>query len=130
MNRGSPSYTYNYPINQNFSPPNHTQPLLSVAFPELNKMADGDLAFLNENIDEQQQFVENLPQLRDINSAIDEAIAQIEELTGIRAIFRYLKIQNCWNSVFVRFESFKMQTHGRTAQEYRIQNRNGNKTRI
>lgn len=82
MGRGSPSYAYNYPGNQNFSPPNHAQPVLSVAFPELNKMADSDLKFLNENIDVQQQFVDNLPPLREMNSAIDEAIAQIEQLTG------------------------------------------------
>lgn len=81
MGRGSP---FNYASGlQSFSPPTHSFPMShSLAFPELNALSLDELHFLNECVERQEEFVENLPQVKEMNKAIDDLISHIEELAG------------------------------------------------
>lgn len=84
--RSSPNYQVTFPGYKRFSPPSHipvaTSVPHSVAFPELNLLTLDELHFLNESVDRQEEFVENLPPMREMNKAIDDMIVQIEELAG------------------------------------------------
>lgn len=69
---------------QNFSPPStsgiaHAQ---SIAFPELNNLAVEELRFINENEDRQDDFIDNLPQVKERSKYLNDIVAQIENLAG------------------------------------------------
>ncbi|XP_018319362.1 vacuolar protein sorting-associated protein 37A isoform X2 [Agrilus planipennis] len=85
-NRGKVSPISSYPGLNNFSPPtyHYTSSHLpqSVTLPELNNLSLDDLQFLNESLEAQEEFLEELPQIKEMNKAIDELILQIEELAG------------------------------------------------
>lgn len=55
----------------------------SVIFPDLNSLTLEELTLLNENDDKQCEFVENIPQIRELNKMLDDLIIQIEELAGM-----------------------------------------------
>lgn len=83
LGRASPQYTLSFMGQQNFSPPvpSTTQPQTqSVAFPELNNLSLEELQFLNESLDRQEEFIEDLPQVKEMNKALDDLILQVEEL--------------------------------------------------
>ncbi|XP_044267870.1 vacuolar protein sorting-associated protein 37A isoform X2 [Tribolium madens] len=69
--RSSPSYM------NNFSSPTHQRRLV---FPELNKLSINELEFLNSNSDRQQEFLTDLPPIKEQNKLLDDLIAQVEEL--------------------------------------------------
>jgi ESCRT-I complex subunit VPS37 len=72
--RSSPNYSA---IN-NFSSPTHLPKRL--VFPELNKLTTEELEFLNNNVDRQQEFLNDLPPIKDQNKLLDDLIVQVEEL--------------------------------------------------
>lgn len=83
IGRASPSYTYNFMGRQTFSPPplaTGGASMQSVAFPELNTLSLEELQYLNESVDRQDEFIYNLPQVKEMNKAVDELISQVEEL--------------------------------------------------
>ncbi|XP_018568891.1 vacuolar protein sorting-associated protein 37A [Anoplophora glabripennis] len=69
---------------KSFSPPPHMpQPSFvhqTVPFPELANMSLEELQLLNENIDMQDDFVNELPQIKEQNKHLDDVIVQVEEL--------------------------------------------------
>lgn len=87
--RNSPNYQLKYPGYKSFSPPSHipaatsTTIPQSVAIPELNLLSLEELQFLNENTDRQDEFLENLPPIKEMNKTVDDLMVQIEELAGI-----------------------------------------------
>lgn len=54
-----------------------------MVFPELNKLTTEELEFLNNNVDRQQEFLNDLPPIKDQNKLLDDLIVQVEELAGI-----------------------------------------------
>jgi hypothetical protein len=54
-----------------------------LVFPELNKLTTEELEFLNNNVDRQQEFLNDLPPIKDQNKLLDDLIVQVEELAGI-----------------------------------------------
>lgn len=66
----------------------------TVAFPELANMSLEELQLLNENIDVQDEFVNDLPQVKEQNKYLDDLIVQVEELAGIFLIFQSLNLIN------------------------------------
>ncbi|KAL1514143.1 hypothetical protein ABEB36_003450 [Hypothenemus hampei] len=83
--RTSPNFS-----NYNFSPPHCgpsvsgansmiMQPIQSSIFPELNLLSTEELRFLNESENRQDEFIDELPNVREHNRMLDELIAQIEE---------------------------------------------------
>lgn len=73
MGRSSPIYTYNYSNVQHAI-------VQSMTFPELNTLSLDELRFMNECVERQEEFVDNLPQTKEMNKAIDDLISNIEEL--------------------------------------------------
>lgn len=72
---------------KSFSPPPHMsqssfvhQP--AITFPELANLSLDELQLLNENIDVQDEFVNDLPQIKEQNKLLDDLILQVEELAG------------------------------------------------
>lgn len=55
----------------------------SVLFPQLNTLTIDELTSLNENEDKQNEYIENMPQIRELNKILDDLIVQIEELAGL-----------------------------------------------
>jgi ESCRT-I complex subunit VPS37 len=51
-----------------------------LVFPELNKLTTEELEFLNNNVDRQQEFLNDLPPIKDQNKLLDDLIVQVEEL--------------------------------------------------
>lgn len=51
-------------------------------FPELSHLSIDELEFLNSNIDRQQEFLYELPPIKDQNKILDDLISQVEELAG------------------------------------------------
>lgn len=54
----------------------------SVALPELSALSLEELQFLNENSDRQDDFIDELPPIREQNKALDDLILQVEEMAG------------------------------------------------
>lgn len=54
----------------------------SVAFPELQELSLDDLKFLNEDSDRLDDFLDNLPMLREQNKTMEDLVANIEEVAG------------------------------------------------
>ncbi|KAK4880494.1 hypothetical protein RN001_008640 [Aquatica leii] len=79
MGRGSPSYSYNYGNIRSFSPPVQLMNQ-SIVFPELNTLSVDELQFLKECEERQEEFIDNLPQVQELNKVIDDFISNIEEL--------------------------------------------------
>lgn len=52
----------------------------SIVFPELNKLSLDELQFLVQNEDRQQEFLDELPYIKEQNRILDEQILQTEEL--------------------------------------------------
>lgn len=52
----------------------------SIVFPDLNKLTLDELEFLAENDDRQQEFLDDLPYIKEQNRILDEQIVQTEEL--------------------------------------------------
>ncbi|KAK5646885.1 hypothetical protein RI129_005349 [Pyrocoelia pectoralis] len=73
MGRSSPIYTYNYSNIQHAISQ-------SMTFPELNTLNLEELQFMNECVEQQEEFVDNLPQMKEMNKGIDDLISNIEEL--------------------------------------------------
>ncbi|KAF5298331.1 hypothetical protein FQR65_LT01109 [Abscondita terminalis] len=80
MGRGSPSYSYNYNTVRSFSPPMQHMMNSSIVFPELNALSLDELHFLNNCTERQEEFIDNLPQVKELNKTIDDLISNIEEL--------------------------------------------------
>ncbi|KAL3283591.1 hypothetical protein HHI36_006729 [Cryptolaemus montrouzieri] len=83
--KSSPSYLMNFPTSSNFSPPsqitvNSTLSMQRNYFPELNKLTLKELKSLDGNLDKQDDFLLELPQLKEQNRMIDDLIVQVEEL--------------------------------------------------
>ncbi|XP_019864962.1 vacuolar protein sorting-associated protein 37A isoform X2 [Aethina tumida] len=77
--RISPSFP-TLPVMSSFSPPSHVQAKMYFQFPSLNKLSIEELQFLNDNVDRQQEFIEEIQCISDQNRMLDECIAQIEEI--------------------------------------------------
>lgn len=85
--RASPiNYQTFSPSVKNFSPPLHiphpSYLQQSVAFPELADLSLEELQFLNENLDRQDEFVDELPLIKEQNKTLDELLSNVEELAG------------------------------------------------
>lgn len=63
--------------------PSNSSASNAIVFPELNGLTLEDLQLLNEKIDKQDEFLENIPQIREMNKNLDDLLIQIEELSGI-----------------------------------------------
>lgn len=86
----SPNYamTSYTPLPQfNQSPQNRAnanyKPVLSqsIIFPDLNLLSLDELNFLKENSDRQNEFIDNLPPMKELDKTLDDMITQIDELT-------------------------------------------------
>lgn len=108
--RNSPNYQLTFPAYKSFSPPSHipvatnTIPQ-SVAFPELNLLTLEELQFLNESADRQNEFLENLPPMREMNKTVDDLMVQIEELAGNN--FVKLSFSGIFNKIVFQINFFK-----------------------
>ncbi|KAF5297801.1 hypothetical protein FQA39_LY11950 [Lamprigera yunnana] len=80
MGRCSPIYSYNYSTLRSFSPPIQHAFNQSITFPDLNTLSIEELQFLNDCEERQEEFIDNLPQTKELNKTIDEVISNIEEL--------------------------------------------------
>lgn len=76
MGRSSPIYSYSY---SNMAPVQQATHQ-SMVFPELNSLTLDELQFMNECVERQAEFIDNLPPTKEINKAIDDLISNIEEL--------------------------------------------------
>ncbi|CAH1994977.1 unnamed protein product [Acanthoscelides obtectus] len=72
-----PSFTY---LAQHAQQSSYTQK--TYAFPELSHMCIEELKFLNENVDRQNEFIDELPLIREQNKAMDNLAVQIEEMAA------------------------------------------------
>ncbi|GLV39254.1 Vacuolar protein sorting 37A [Carabus blaptoides fortunei] len=87
INVSSPNYTIgNYSNVNSFSPQSSllstssTSVNRTIVFPELNTLSLDELKLLNDNVDKQDEFLENLPPIREMNKTLDDLLTQIEEL--------------------------------------------------
>ncbi|XP_065164041.1 vacuolar protein sorting-associated protein 37A isoform X1 [Atheta coriaria] len=81
MGRASPNYfNHNYPTTTTTTSNTPASSYQSAAFPELSAMSNDELKQLNESVERQEDFLENLPQNKETNKIIDDLILQIEEL--------------------------------------------------
>lgn len=94
LGRISPNYSLNYMGKQNFSPPSTSGSAYnqSIVFPELNSLTIEELKFINENEDRQDDFIDNLPQVKERNKLLNEIVGQIENLAGMN---RWNKMNYC-----------------------------------
>lgn len=83
LGRISPNYALNYIGKQNFSPPSTSTQAQSIIFPDLNTLSLEELKFINENDDRQNEFIDDLPQVKERNKLLNDIVAQIENLAGI-----------------------------------------------
>lgn len=86
VNVSSPNYSVSTVNSYSLPPqivPSNSSAINSIVFPELNGLTLDDLQLLNENIDKQDEFLENIPQIREMNKNLDDLLIQIEELSGI-----------------------------------------------
>ncbi|RZC34361.1 vacuolar protein sorting-associated protein 37A [Asbolus verrucosus] len=75
--RSSPSYCG---INSFTSPTHLPNAQRRLMFPELHKLSSEELEFLNNSIDRQQEFINEIPAIKEQNKLLDELIVQVEEL--------------------------------------------------
>ncbi|KAK9888545.1 hypothetical protein WA026_000792 [Henosepilachna vigintioctopunctata] len=85
VEKSSPTYLMNFPSSSNFSSlgqiaANSSISVQGLYFPELNKLSIKELKSLNENIDKQDNFLLELPQIKEQDRMIDDLICQMEEL--------------------------------------------------
>lgn len=64
----------------------------AVTFPELANLSLEELQLLNTNIDVQDEFVNDLPQIKEQNKQLDDLILQVEELAG--DFFNFFRVNN------------------------------------
>lgn len=81
------TYLNSHYVNANYhqqSLPNQTQTKLrqSVVFPELNNLTNEELRQLNEDNDKLDEFLDKHSDLKDINTAIDDAIDWVQKTAG------------------------------------------------
>lgn len=80
------SINYQLFSNKSFSPPSHMPQASyhqqSVIFPEITGLSLNELKFLNESVERQEEFIEELPLIKEQNKVLDDMITQIEELAG------------------------------------------------
>lgn len=84
VNVSSPNYSVSTVNSYSLPPqivPSNSSAINSIVFPELNGLTLDDLQLLNENIDKQDEFLENIPQIREMNKNLDDLLIQIEELS-------------------------------------------------
>lgn len=127
--RSSPNYQLTFPGYKNFSPPTHIPAATpqSFAIPELNLLTLEELQFLNESPDRQDEFLENLPQMREMNKTVDDLMVQIEELAGLL----YLLVMRCVVISFIyRCKSIKAGRIRRTKKRYRFTYSGSNKVSL
>lgn len=79
-----------------FSPPSHVSVAPNIcqsfAFPELNSLSLDELQYLNESANRQEEFLENLPQIREMNKTVDDLILQVEELAGSTMKSHFIRV--------------------------------------
>lgn len=97
------TYLNSHYVNANYhqqSLPNQAQIKLrqSIAFPELNNLSNEELRWLSEDDDRLDEFLDKHSDLKDINTAIDDAIDWVQKTAGKiicdKAIFFF------WISIF------------------------------
>lgn len=105
--RSSPVIYQNLPSVSSFSPPlyipqRHFQ---SVAFPELQELALDELKFLNEDSERLDEFLDNIPMIKEQNKTMEDLVTNIEELASKRNSEDNIKFNNitfCFRSKFVQ----------------------------
>ncbi|KAJ8939181.1 hypothetical protein NQ318_017078 [Aromia moschata] len=84
--RASPINYQSFPSIKSFSPPTHISQsnftYQSSTFPELALLSLEELQLLNENDDRQDEFINEIPQIKEQNKLLDDLILQVEELAG------------------------------------------------
>ncbi|VEN40480.1 unnamed protein product [Callosobruchus maculatus] len=70
--------TYSLSSNYLVPQPNYMQ--RKFPFPELSGMSYEDLKFLDESVDRQDEFIDELPLIKEQNKALDDLALQIEEM--------------------------------------------------
>lgn len=82
-NVSSPNYSVSTVNSYSLPPlvPSNSSASNAIVFPELNGLTLEDLQLLNEKIDKQDEFLENIPQIREMNKNLDDLLIQIEELS-------------------------------------------------
>lgn len=83
VGRASPNFTLNYMGRPNLTISNQINSVnlvQSVAFPKLNTLTLEELQELNESEILQEEFIEELPQIKEMNKTVDDLISQVEEL--------------------------------------------------
>ncbi|KAJ8927478.1 hypothetical protein NQ314_020075 [Rhamnusium bicolor] len=82
--RASPINYQSFSNIKNFSPPSHMSQTSflqkSSAFPELSQLSLAELQLLNDNIDSQEEFIDELPQVKEQYKFLGDLIEQVEEL--------------------------------------------------
>ncbi|KAJ3654658.1 hypothetical protein Zmor_013832 [Zophobas morio] len=79
--RDSERSNLNYSIINSFSSPTHlSNSQKRLVFPELNNLSLEELEFLNSNSDRQEEFLNEIPAIKEQNKYLDELIVQVEEL--------------------------------------------------
>lgn len=66
--------------------PRHVQ---SIAFPELQELPLDELKFLNEDADRLNEFLDDLPMLKEQNKTMEDLVTNIEELAGKENLLQY-----------------------------------------
>nr|XP_023021620.1 vacuolar protein sorting-associated protein 37A [Leptinotarsa decemlineata] len=83
--RPTPS-TYQFSV-KSFSPPSHMPQagnfLPNIAVSELIGLPLEELKFLNDNSDRQEEFIEEVPIIKEQNRVLDDVISQVEEMAEI-----------------------------------------------
>nr|CAH7737913.1 unnamed protein product [Callosobruchus chinensis] len=70
--------TYSLSSNYLVQQPSYVQ--RNFVFPELSGMSYEDLKFLNESVDRQDEFIDELPPIKEQNKTLDDLALQIEEM--------------------------------------------------
>ncbi|CAG9858414.1 unnamed protein product [Phyllotreta striolata] len=80
--RASPINYQPFPNIKSFSPPSQIGQTShqSAALPELSNLSIEELQFLNDNTDRQDEFISELPLIREQNKILDDVILQVEEM--------------------------------------------------
>lgn len=95
IDRISPNYSLNYIGKQNYSPPSTSTQVHSIIFPELNNLTLEELKFINENGDRQNEFIDDMPQVKERYKSLNDTVTQIENLAGTLI---YKILNNCYTN--------------------------------
>ncbi|XP_028133627.1 vacuolar protein sorting-associated protein 37A [Diabrotica virgifera virgifera] len=81
--RASPVNYQTFTNIKNFSPPSHSTQstsFQSLAIPDLSTLNLEELKFLSENPDRQDEFIDEMPLIKEQNKALGDIIQQVEEM--------------------------------------------------